>query len=267
MAKKGTLNKVNKPDNRRGIQSVEVGYTLIEALAAAPGKLPLKKLAEAAGMTPSKAHLYLISFMRLGLVVQDETNLRYGLGPGALHLGISAISQLDVVELARRHLPEASEEIQCSICLAVWGNHGPTIVYRVDRALPIPLTTRVGYVLPLLTTATGRTFMAHLPEPVWVSLAKEEGRVGSGRETEVRALLPAIRSSFSATIVGGLHTGFFGVSSPVFATDNSMVAAVTALGLTPEDGSDRLLQLQHEVRDLAQRLSRSMGCRMWDHGN
>src|SRR3546814_5361590 len=43
-------------------------------------------------------------------------------------------------------------------------------------ALPIsPLSIRVGYVLPLTTSATGRTFLAHLP-PVLTRRLREEER-------------------------------------------------------------------------------------------
>lgn len=113
-------------DQRRGIQSVEVGFELVSQLAAAPGKLPLKKLAELAGMTPSKAHLYLVSFQRLGLVVQDGATSHYGLGPTALQHGLAAINQLNVVDIGREMLPEALEETGASISVCLgkpWRNH------------------------------------------------------------------------------------------------------------------------------------------------
>lgn len=56
---------------RAGIQSVEVGFSLLQALGQAPGPLMLRDLARAAGMSAAKAHRYLVSFQRLQLVVQD----------------------------------------------------------------------------------------------------------------------------------------------------------------------------------------------------
>src|SRR3546814_11164699 len=47
--------------------------------------------------------------------------------------------------------------------LTVWGNRGPCIVRRLEGSRETPLSIRVGYVLPLTTSATGRTFLAHLP--------------------------------------------------------------------------------------------------------
>lgn len=58
---------------RAGIQSVEVGHALLEALARARGPLMLRDLAAAAGMRAAKAHRYLVSFQRLGLVSLGST--------------------------------------------------------------------------------------------------------------------------------------------------------------------------------------------------
>lgn len=231
-----TVAKDDKPDPRRGIQSLEIGFSLINELAAVSGKLPLKQLAERAGMSPSKAHLYLVSFMRLGLVVQDAATSRYGLGSAAVHLGIAAINQLDVVDRAREHLPEAMEQAGCSVSIAVWGNRGATVVYRIDANLPVPLSVRVGYVLPFLSTATGRVFMTHLPEREWSKLVETEAQLDPAMMARAMAALSKIRESGVAITAGETHSGFFGISSPVFDSDRRICAAVTALGLS--NGTD-----------------------------
>jgi DNA-binding IclR family transcriptional regulator len=56
---------------RAGIQSVEVGFALLDVLGQSAGPLMLRDLAAAAGMSAAKAHRYLVSFQRLALVVQD----------------------------------------------------------------------------------------------------------------------------------------------------------------------------------------------------
>ena len=66
---------------QRGIQSIEVGGALLKALAHHGRALPLKDLAAEAGMVPAKAHPYLVSFGKLGLIEQDAASGRYGLGP------------------------------------------------------------------------------------------------------------------------------------------------------------------------------------------
>lgn len=258
------LSEAKSIDLRRGIQSVEIGFRLISHLAAAGGRLPLKSLAERAGMNPSKAHLYLVSFQRLGIVIQEKATSHYGLGPAAVELGIAAINQLDVVEVARERLPWGLERIDTSLSLAVWGNRGATVVYRLDAGLPVPLSVRVGYVLPLLTTATGRVFMANLPENDWAGHSALEDQLNQGALARARKHLPDIRQDFSACTVGETHSGFFGVSSPVYSSDDTVCAAVTALGLTGPNGPDLGGVVKDTVRTLAARISGDLGATRYD---
>ena len=76
---------------RAGIQSVEVGFALLEGLTRSRGPLMLKDVAASAGMSAAKAHRYLVSFQRLGLVEQDPVSGHYGLGPAALQIGLACL--------------------------------------------------------------------------------------------------------------------------------------------------------------------------------
>jgi len=104
---------------RAGIQSVEVGFALLQALGDAPGPLMLRDLARAANMSAAKAHRYLVSFQRLQLVVQDVASTRYDLGPAALKLGLASLERLDAVKLARERVARLTEDIGHTLALAV----------------------------------------------------------------------------------------------------------------------------------------------------
>ena len=89
--------KPEKP--RRGIQSVEIGTQLLVALGAHVRPMGLQELGKAAGIAAGKAHPYLVSFVKVGFVVQDSTG-RYELGPLALQLGLSKLQRLDPIKEA-----------------------------------------------------------------------------------------------------------------------------------------------------------------------
>ena len=72
------------PREQRAVQSVEVGGRLLLALAEHTTPLSLKELAAAADLPAARAHPYLVSFGRLGLVQQDAHSGHYALGPAAL---------------------------------------------------------------------------------------------------------------------------------------------------------------------------------------
>ena len=92
-----------------------VAGPVLEVLARGDGPLMLRDLAAAAGMSAAKAHRYLVSFQRLGLVQQDSISTRYELGPAALRVGLAALSRVDAVRMARERMP-ASTKIPGLLC-------------------------------------------------------------------------------------------------------------------------------------------------------
>src|SRR3954470_20277496 len=163
----------SKVKERAGIQSVEVGFALLDVLSKAQGPLMLRDLAAAAGMSAAKAHRYLVSFQRLELVSQDDST-RYDLGPAALKLGLASLSRLDAVKLARQRVAGLLEQVGHTVALAVWGNHGPTIVHWEEPPQAVTVNLRLGDVMPLLSSATGRCFAAFVSKEAIAPMLRDE---------------------------------------------------------------------------------------------
>lgn len=223
---------------RAGIQSVEVGFGLLQVLGEAPGPLMLRDLARAANMSAAKAHRYLVSFQRLQLVVQDTASTRYDLGPAALKLGLASLSRLDAVKLARERVAHLAQEIGHTLALAVWGNHGPTIIHWEESPQAVTVNLRLGDVMPLLSSATGQCFAAHAPEEAIAGMVKEElaraqkqGRPDlPSTPAQVRALLADVRRRGGSRVVDTLLPGIAGFCLPVFDSDGHMALGMVAMG-------------------------------------
>ncbi len=251
-------NSNGKADQRR-IQSIEVGFQLIRVLEQAGTSLPLKDLAARANMAPSKAHLYLVSFVRLGLVAQDALSMRYGLGPYAVHLGLAGIRQLNVVEVAREPMEELEEKTGMAVYVSIWGNRGPTIIMKLDKALKAPIAIRVGYVLPLMATATGRAFLAYMPRAETAPLIKEERLVGPDLRARAKKSIEAVRRYGVAFSDGRHHQGLSALSAPIFDHAGSMAAAVTLLGFQGDLNIDPSGDMAKVLRATASSISASLG--------
>lgn len=253
------LSDDDKSETRRGIQSVEVGFTLLQALSQSRGPIPLKLLAESAGMSPSKAHLYLVSFIRVGLVVQDPVTARYGLGAAAVQLGMAALTQMDLVDIARVHMHALQEKTGSFVSMSVWGNRGATIIGKLDGDVPSPMSVQLGHVLPLLTTATSRVFMAHLPPSRWRALAEAEEERVPGRLDAVLAALPEVRAQGYAKTYNLNETGFFGVAAPIWDGMGQIRAVMTVLGISTQNNLAKLDTYAAEVRAATTAVSEAMG--------
>ena len=176
-----------REQDRQGIQSIEVGARLLSALAAAPQAQTLSALAAAAGMPASKAHRYLVSFGRSGLIVQHTPSGRYDVGPLAVGLGLAGLGRFDIVRHCANAIEEIRDAVDETIALFVWATRGPTIVRLAESSQPVAMTMRVGSTAPLLSSATGRIFAAFLPERVTRDYFKTELIAA---QTEDRSRLP-----------------------------------------------------------------------------
>ena len=254
---------------RAGIQSVEVGFGLLEALAQAPGPLMLRDLAKSAGMNAAKAHRYLVSFQRLQLVVQDIASTRYDLGPAALKLGLASLSRLDAVKLARERVGALMEQIGHTLALAVWGNHGPTIVHWEESPHAVTVNLRLGDVMPLLSSATGLCFAAHAPREAIAALLKDElaRAQKQGRKdvpatlAQVRGVLDEVRRRGAARVVDTLLPGIVGFCMPVFDSDGHMALGMVAMGPSGSFDADWDGAVARPLHAAAQQLSSDLGYR------
>ena len=258
---------------RAGIQSVEVGFALLDVLAQAPGPLMLRDLAAAAHMSAAKAHRYLVSFQRLGLVVQDSTSTRYELGPATLRLGLATLSLLDAVKMARERLPALIEATGHTMALAVWGNRGPTLVHWQETPLAMPVSLRLGDVMPLLSSATGRCFTAFnshggaaekagpmIEEEL--ALARKLGRSDLPcTPAQLQAMVKETRQQGLGRVVNVLLPGISGFCAPVFDADGHLVLGVVALGSSATLDTEWDGPIAQSLRQFAQQLSADLGWR------
>jgi len=218
---------------QRGIQSIEVGGALLKALAHAGHALALKDLAAEAGMAPAKAHPYLVSFSKIGLIAQDAASGRYGLGPLAMQLGLISLQQLDPVALATESIEALAARTGHTVAIAVWGSRGATIVRVARPASAVYVSMRHGTVMSLRGTASGLLFAAYLPRAQLLAVLREENgaRAAASRiEPELAARLEEVRREGLARVADLLLPGVSALALPVFDARGAIVLALTAIG-------------------------------------
>ena len=230
---------------QRGIQSVEVGGQLLLALAHQGRPLPLKDLARDAGMSPAKAHPYLVSFGKIGLISRDDATGHYGLGPLALQLGLISLQQFDPVRLATPMLEDLAKTLGHTVAIAVWGTRGATVVRIEEAPSAVHVNMRHGTVLRLRGTASGLLFAAYLPrETVLDALADEHAvelrqhgkpmpaRLRASIDAAFEAELADVRRHRLSRVSGAVVAGVSAMAAPVFDETGRIVMCFIAIGPT-----------------------------------
>lgn len=235
-------HSVNSDTGRvqRGIQSIEVGGLLLLALVHQGRPMALKDLAREAGMAPAKAHAYLVSFARIGLIEQDRVSSFYFLGPLALQLGLISLQQVNPVQVATRMIAALAQRIGHTVAIAVWGTRGATIVRLEESPSAVHVNMRHGTVFSMADTASGRLFAAYL-DPVLIKARFTQERVRApsypGAPTTTlpswrtfEKQLTEVRAHGLSRSVGEVLPGVNAMAAPVFDHTGVMVLAITAIG-------------------------------------
>jgi DNA-binding IclR family transcriptional regulator len=249
---------------QRGIQSIEVGGKLLLALANSGRAMALGELAREGGMDASKAHRYLVSFGKLGLVRQDPSSGTYDLGPLSAQLGLAALQRLDPLREATRAVESLVARIGHTVAIAAHGHLGPTVVRIEESVHPLHVNMRTGTVMSLLNTATGLVFAAYLPAAIVAHMLTQEalrlyGHDARASDTAIARTLAEVRRHGLARAVGRPIPGINAVSAPVFDFDRRIVLAITALGPSGTFDAGWNGSIARALRECAGSLSLQLG--------
>ena len=244
-----TAGSDNDRAAQRGIQSIEVGGQLLRALVHHGRPMALKDLAREADMTAAKAHPYMVSFGRLGLIEQDRASGHYLLGPLALQLGLISLQQADPVHIATPLIAEVAQSLGHTVALAVWGARGATIVRTAESPSPVHVNMRHGTVFSLTNTASGRIFAAYLAADTVRQLLDAERLREKQRKageavpeagmppqpplpswSEFERQLQEVRVHGISRSEGEVIEGVSAMAAPVFDHTGAIVLSVTAIG-------------------------------------
>lgn len=257
---------MNRPPASRGIQSATVGFDILRVMLEGGRPLQLREIAAGAGMAPSNVHRYLVSFIDVGVAVQDAATGRYDLGPLAIRLGLAALGRIDGVEVMAAGLSRLVEAISLDGHTTIWGNAGAVVLRWRGPVNQIGVRVMEGTVLPVAGSATGRVWAAHLPPELVGPFVERElagARRGGARGLQqLRATfeskLEAVRQSGYSYSSGERRAGIDAVSAPVFGSDGRIAFALTLVGPTANfaarPGLPGLRQLLAAAAELSQRL-------------
>ena len=216
-------------DERQGIQSVEVAVDVLTALERRGAPMSLTQVAHGAGMQPSRAHRYLVSLRRTGLVAQSPTSGLYDLGPALRRLGVEALRRTDEVGIVSSRAPGLRDRTGHSVNLAVWGERGPVVVRWDYGSYPLPITVRVGATLSLSASSVGMVCLAHLPsvvtEPVLEAELAAAGDPVAARE-RLRAAVAATCERGYALTTDAVIPGVTSLAAPVVDAAGTLSLAV-----------------------------------------
>lgn len=253
-------------ERRQRVQAADTVVEVLKGLADLGGGASLTALAARIQESPAKVHRYLVSLIDGGLVTQDPDSQQYRLGLDMMLIGLAAMRQADPVRLAEPSLVHLREHLGITSFVAVMGNKGPTIVRIEEPSLPVTVNVRVGSVLSLLWSATGRVFLGLQDESSTRDQARQEFQDAAfhgDKSASFESLITQLRKEIDKTgCIAVRDTNLKGISAvaaPIFNYAGQLCAVLTALGASGGFDTDLNGPIARNVRDQAGAISRQLG--------
>jgi DNA-binding IclR family transcriptional regulator len=144
--------------------NLEKGMLILELLATSSKSMNLNEITKASRISQTTAYRILLTLVRLGYLLYDESSKRYKLSRKMLTIGFHAIqeqNQLDVVLPKMRELRDIVKE---TVFFGVMGEEKGLFIEQILGTHPFCFVLTPGKLFELHCSAPGKAMMAFLPE-------------------------------------------------------------------------------------------------------
>ncbi|SHO66752.1 transcriptional regulator, IclR family [Pseudoxanthobacter soli DSM 19599] len=249
-------------NDRDYVNSLARGLEVIKVFTRHTPKMTLSEVAQATGMTRATVRRFLLTLVREGYV---ETNGKYfNLRPKILELGFSALSSMDIWDVAQPIMNDLSEKLQESCFAAVLDHDSVIYVARATSNRRMNVGINIGSRVPAHTVSTGRVLLAALPDELLhqyleeMTLTKFTPNTTTSK-VQLRDQIDEVRLKGWSIVDQELEVGLRSLSVPVRDGQGKIVAALNvccpSMRITLEDMRTRVLA---ETLEASNRITRAL---------
>ncbi|WP_427172558.1 IclR family transcriptional regulator domain-containing protein [Arthrobacter sp. 92] len=223
------------------VKSVEKAFDVLLAFTADHPRQTISQVAAAADMTRASARRFLLTLADLGYLRADGPF--FELTPRSLDVGRAYLANLELPDIAERHLKLLAAELNETTSLCVLD--GPDIVYVACVPSPrlLSVTITVGTRFPAWATSMGRVLLGALPEAglkAYIDSVRLQKLTEHSIESldQLRAEVDSARTKGWSMVSQELEDGLRGVAVPVWRGNDAVAAVNVSLQThraAPED--------------------------------
>jgi DNA-binding IclR family transcriptional regulator len=182
--------------------------------------MKLPEIAKALGLSRPTAYQRLLTLIEAGWAEQDE-ELRYRISMHACRAGAAALEHADLGHRMQPVLEALVHQVKETASVAVLDRGLPCIVSRVDSESLLRAEQKIGTVLSLDGSASGRVLSAFADEATLARLREGDEPVASDE------VLSAIRADGYALSSGYTRSGVIAIAAPIFDIQRKCVATLS----------------------------------------
>ena len=247
----------------QSVRAVERALDILLCFSKDKPVLSLTEIAEQAGMNKSTIHRLLATLEKKRFITRDQTTGMYQLGFLFVELSSILLQNLDVEHWALPYLQQLSEQCGETVDLAVLNNGHVVYLQVVESTQRIKIAAAVGEQLPSFCTASGKAFLAYLPEEYTRKLLSQE----LTRYTEYTVVTPdelmkdlrQTRERGFAISAQEYEKDIHAVAAPIMDGKGCPMAVIAIVGPSYRMPNDRMQILGQMIRETVDLVVQEVG--------
>ena len=215
------------------IQTVERALGVLEVFFEDAGSVSVTEVAAKTGLAPATTHRVLSTLVGMGWLEQDVRSSRYQLSEQLLGSAALALANSVLLREGQHFLSRISDATGLNSFLAVRRNRSSVLLARAQGRRGSSSDFQVGKAIPMHASASGKLFLAFLPEAErreivsQVDLKANTSRTITDRE-QLEIELRTIREVGYAADRNELYESYKSIAVPVRLADRRIIAALCA---------------------------------------
>jgi DNA-binding IclR family transcriptional regulator len=246
------------------VPAIDRAFAALELLAECKGGLSVSAIARRLKLPKSSTHLIITTLEDHGCLWKDVSSHKYFIGLRLSHLVQVTLEGSQLRDRAKDFLADLATKIGLTVHMAILEGSEAVLIEKIQAPGIVKLDTWVGQRMHLNCTAVGKVLLAFLSE-------KEFERTLHGKRlikhnqytissiTELRDEMKKVKAAGYALDNEEEEVGVRCLGAPIFDHSGRVVAAISAAGTTAQIPLDRMEKIAEQVRDTAERISRSLG--------
>lgn len=245
------------------VRAVDRALDILQCFTAAQTALSLSEIADRVDIHKSTVHRLLATLEARRFLQRDRANGRYRLGFQLIELASLVLLDLDLVRWTAPYLEGLA--VTCGETVDLAALDGDHVVYLqvIESPQRLKIAAAVGQSLPTYCTATGKAFLAYLPQPA-VARIIEAGLTRHTDNTLVNAAdlwrdLAATRERGFAISEQEFEPQINAVAAPILDVNRQPVGAIAIVGPSFRMPPERMHALGQEILSVTEAITREVG--------
>jgi DNA-binding IclR family transcriptional regulator len=224
--------------------------------------LSLTEIAEEAGISKSTAHRMLATMESKRFLIRSMETGKYQLGYRFLEMATQVLKGANH-QWAYHYLKELSDKFGETVDLAILDGDRVIYLQVIESTQRVKIAAAVGQRLPAYCTATGKAFLAFLPEEQKKSILKEQFEPFTSstilRIEDLERDLEIIHQRGFSYSRQEFEKDINAVAAPILAEDGFPLAAIAIVGPTYRLPEERLQECGKAILEVIQTIIKEVG--------